>query len=268
MSYIMNIFQYTFMQNALIAILIAAIIGGIMGYLILLRRLAFAAHGLGHISFTGAAFALLLHISPIWGQFLSTLSAGFLIGLMGHTLQKREVTIAMVLSLMLGLGMLCLHFYNGSTNAATNLLFGDVLGVSMHSIQWMGIAACITLIILIIILRPLIFISLLPQLAEVKDISSRFLSILFMLLVAASVTLVNQIVGALLVFVLLIGPAAISFNLTQSFWKGIAVSVILAVLLSFSALISAFYADLPVSVCLTGWVVLFYGLSLIIKREE
>ena len=104
-------FQYDFMQHALMAILLASIIGGIMGYLILLRRLAFAAHGLGHISFTGATLALLLQISPIFGQFLSTLSAGFLIGLLGNSVQKRDITIAVVLSLMLGLGMLFLHFF-------------------------------------------------------------------------------------------------------------------------------------------------------------
>lgn len=262
MMNLFQIFHYDFMQHALIAILLAAIIGGVMGYLILLRRLAFAAHGLGHISFTGAAFALLINISPIWGQFFSTLSAGFLIGLMGNALQKRDVTIAMVLSFMLGLGMLFLHFYTGSSNAATSLLFGDVLGVSVTSIGWMAIAACITLLILAFILRPLVFASLSPQWADVKNISSKGLGIIFMLLVAAAVTLVNQIVGALLVFVLLIGPAAISFNITSSFWSGMVISVLIAVCLSIISLVTAFYANLPVSVCLTGLVTFFYAISL------
>lgn len=263
-----SLFHYDFMQHALIAILFAALISGVMGYLILLRRLAFAAHGLGHISFTGATFALLINISPLWGQFVSTLSAGFLIGLMGNALQKRDVTIAIVLSFMLGLGMLFLHFYTGSANAATSLLFGDVLGVSVTSIECMGFATCIILIILAFILRPLVFTSLSPQWADVKNISSKGLGIIFMLLVAAAVTLVNQIVGALLVFVLLIGPAAISFNITRSFWCGIIMSVLIAVFLSVISLITAFYANLPVSVCLTGWVTLFYALSLIFSRAS
>lgn len=257
-----NIFQYVFMQHALIAIVLASIVGGIMGYLILLRRLAFAAHGLGHISFTGATLALLLNLSPIIGQFLSTLSAGFLIGLLGNAIQKRDITIAVVLSLMLGLGMLFLHFYVGSANAATSLLFGDVLGVSVTELKWMGIATFITLAILAIILRPLVFMSISPQLAEAKGVSSKSLGIIFMLLVAASVTLVNQIVGALLVFVLLVGPAAISFNVTKSFWQGLMLSVFVAVLLSFLSLIIAFHLDLPVSVCLTGLVAIGYFLSL------
>jgi zinc/manganese transport system permease protein len=260
-------FQYDFMQQALIAILLASIIGGIMGYLILLRRLAFAAHGLGHISFSGAALALLVNVSPIYGQFLSTLLAGFLMGLLGNALHKRDVTIAVVLSFMLGLGMLFLHYYQGSSNAATNLLFGDVLGVSMTEIYWMVGAAITTILVLAIILRPLVFDSVAPQLAESKQVSSRLLGIIFMLLVAASVTLVNQIVGALLVFVLLVGPAAISFNITKSFWYGMLISVLMAVILSVLSLICSFYGDLPVSVCLTALVTLGYFISLCFSRR-
>lgn len=259
-------FHYDFMQQALIAILLASLIGGIMGYLILMRRLAFAAHGLGHISFSGAALALLTNVSPIYGQFLSTLLAGFLMGLLGNALHKRDVTIAIVLSFMLGLGMLFLHYYEGSSNAATNLLFGDVLGVSYTEIYWMTAAAIVTLIILSIILRPLVFDSVSPQLAEAKQVPSRLLGIIFMLLMAASVTLVNQIVGALLVFVLLVGPAAISLNLTSSFWTGVLVSVFIAVFLSVLSLVFSFYWNLPVSVCLTALVTLGYFCSLTFSR--
>lgn len=251
-------FQYDFMQHALMAVLLAALMGGIVGYLILMRRLAFAAHGLGHISFTGATLALLLQISPMIGQFLATLSAALLIGLLGENLQKRDIAIAMTLSLMLGLGMLFLHYYVGSANTATSLLFGDVLGVSPTEIKSMALVAVITLVVLGFILRPLILCSIAPQLAQAKGLPSKTLGIIFMLLVAASVTLVNQIVGALLVFVLLIGPAAISLNLTHSFWSGLTLSVVIAISSSVLALMASFYSNLPVSVCLTGIVFLFY----------
>ncbi len=260
------VFEYAFMQHALVAIILASLIGGVMGYLILLRRLAFAAHGLGHISFTGATLALLLQISPMLGQFVATLIAGFLIGLFGHALQKRDIAIAMVLSLMLGLGMLFLHYYVGSVNTATSLLFGDVLGVSVLEIKWMAVAGLLVLSVLAVILRPLVFSSITPQLAQAKGIPSKTLGVIFMLLVATAVTLVNQIVGALLVFVLLVGPAAISFNLTRSFWIGFFVSIVVAVVLAVLALIVAFYSDLPVSVALTGLVFVAYLMSAFCKR--
>lgn len=260
-------FQYDFMQHALVAVVLAAVIAGPMGYLILMRRLAFAAHGLGHISFTGATLALLLQISPMLGQFIATLSAGLLIGLGGESLQKRDITIAMVLALMLGLGMLFLHYYVGSANTATSLLFGDVLGVSPLEIKWMGGAAVLILLVLACILRPLVFCSLTPQWAEAKGLPAKKLGVLFMLLLAIAVTVVNQIVGALLVFVLLVGPAAISLNLTRSFWAGMIVSVAFAVMASVSALIFSFYSNLPVSVCLTTIVFLCYVLSVVFRRN-
>lgn len=259
-------FQYSFMQNALMAILLASVMGGTMGYFILMRRLAFAAHGLGHISFTGAALALLLQINPLWGQFLATLSAGFFMGLLGDTLQKRDVTIAVILALMLGLGMLFLHFYTGSTNVATSLLFGDVLGVSRDNLCWMAWMTVVNFLVLSLIARPLIFMSLSSQLAEAKQVPQKTLNVIFLLLVATAVTLVNQIVGALLVFVLLVGPAAISLNLTRSFWPGLSLSIVIAVVLGVLSLMIAFYADLPVSVCLTGLVCCGYFMSLLKKN--
>lgn len=260
----LELFQYSFMQNALIAILLASLIGGIMGYLILLRRLAFAAHGLGHISFTGAALALLLKISPILGQFFSTLSAGFLMGLSGRKAQ--DIATAIILSLMLGLGMLFLHFYTGSANTATSLLFGDVLGVSMLEIRWMVAASTMILLVLMLILRPLVFLTISPQFAEAKGVPSKALNIIFMLLVAISVTLVSQIVGSLLVFVLLVGPSAISLNLTHRFWPGLIASTLIAMLSSILSLVLAFYWNFPVSVCLTGLVAIMYFSSFILRK--
>lgn len=254
-------FQYSFMTHALIAMMLAGFIGGIVGYLLLMRRLAFAAHALGHISFTGATLSLLLRISPIIGEFIATLSGGLCISLLGESLQKRDVAIAMVLSMMLGLGVLFLHYYVGSADTATSLLFGDVLGVSTTEIQWMTAAVVATMITLGFILRPLVLCSIAPQIAEVKRLPSKKLGIIFMVLVAAAVTVVNQIMGALLVFVLLIGPAAISQHLTHSFWLGLILSVVTAITSSIFALVTAFYSNLPVSVCLTSIIFLLYLLS-------
>lgn len=250
-------FQYDFMQHALMAILLAGFIAGVVGYLTLLRRLAFAAHGLGHISFTGATLALLLGASPMLGQFGATLLAGLLIGVLGRGLEKRDIAIAMVLSLMLGMGMLFLHYYVGSANTAVALLFGDVLGVSPSEIKWMIYAALVILGVLAFILKPLLFASLAPETAQAKGVRTQCLGVMFMLILATTVTLVNQIVGVLLVFSLLIGPAAMSLQLTKRFWPGIALSVALSLFFSVLALILSFYTNWPVSVWLT--ILVFVG---------
>ena len=259
-------FQYEFMQHALVAIILAGLIAGVMGYLTLLRRLAFAAHGLGHISFTGATLALLLQVSPILGQFAATLCAGLLMGILGENLQKRDMAVAMVLSVMLGLGMLFLHYETQSANAATSLLFGNVLGVSLSQIQDMAIAAGLIVLILLGVLRPLVFASLAPAWSEARGVPNRALGILLMLLLALAVTLVSQIVGALLVFALLIGPAAISMQLTHRFWPGLLLSTVLAVAISVVALMLSFYTNWPVSVWLTLLVFAGYSLVCVVKR--
>ena len=259
-------FQYEFMQHALIAIVLAGLIAGLIGYLTLLRRLAFAAHGLGHISFTGATLALLLQSSPILGQFAATFCAGLMIGFWGEDLQKRDMAVAMVLSLMLGLGMLFLHYETQSANAATALLFGNVLGVSILEIKSMAIASTLIILILLVILRPLVFASVTPAWAEARGVPNRALGILFMLLLALAVTLVSQIVGALLVFALLIGPAAISMHLVHRFWPGLILSMFLSVVLSVAALILSFYSNWPVSVWLTMLVFVGYGLVYAVKK--
>ncbi len=259
-------FQYEFMQHALIAVVLAGLIAGLIGYLTLLRRLAFAAHGLGHISFTGATLALLLQTSPILGQFAATLCAGLMMGFLGENLQKRDMAVAMVLSLMLGLGMLFLHYETQSANAATALLFGNILGVSPIEIKSMAAAAILILLILLCVLRPLVFASIAPAWSEARGVPNRALGILFMLLLALAVTLVSQIVGALLVFTLLIGPAAISMHLVHRFWPGLILSMTLAVAFSIGALILSFYSNWPVSVWLTLLIFMGYGLVYGVKK--
>ncbi len=259
-------FQYEFMQHALIAIVLAGLIAGLVGYITLLRRLAFAAHGLGHISFTGATLALLLQVSPILGQFAATLLAGLMMGVLGENLQKRDMAVAMVLSLMLGLGMLFLHYQTASANAATSLLFGNVLGVSVMDLNAMAIAAGFIMLVLFSILRPLVFASLTPALSEAKGVPNQGLGILFLLLLALAVTLISQIVGALLVFVLLVGPAAMSIQLVHRLWPGLLLSMALSVAFSIAALGLSFYSNWPVSVWLTILVFVGYSLVCLVKR--
>ncbi len=261
-------FQYSFMQHALIALLLAGLLAGVMGYLTLLRRSAFAAHSLGHISFTGATLALLLNLSPMTGELGATVFAALLMGALGQKLYKRDLAIALVLSFMLGLGMLFLHWYVGSAHTAVSLLFGDVLGVSLPEIKSMAVLTGVVLISLGCLLRPLMLASVAPEWARAKGLSPRGLNIAFMVLLAVAVTLANQVVGILLVFGLLMGPAAISLQWTAHFWQGLVLSVVIALIASVAALMLAFYTNVPVSVALIGLVFVAYGFSSLLTRGK
>src|SRR5487761_88328 len=108
-----SMWQYNFMQNAFEAGTVVAIIAGIIGYFVVLRGSSFAAHGLSHAGFTGAAGAVLFGFNPIIGLFAFTLSGAFVMSALGRRAANRDVQVGVVLAFMLGLGLLFIALYKG-----------------------------------------------------------------------------------------------------------------------------------------------------------
>src|ERR1019366_2733398 len=154
------IFAYDFMRNAFMAGTIVAIIAGAVGYFVVLRRSSFAAHGLSHAGFTGAAGAVLLGINPILGLLVFTVGGALLMGSLGEHTTNRDVEIGTVLAFMLGLGILFISLYSGYATEAYSLLFGEILGISFTNVIITLIAGVFILIMLAAIYRPLVFTSL------------------------------------------------------------------------------------------------------------
>ena len=199
---------YGFMQNAFAAAGIVAVVAGAVGYFLVLREQTFAGHALGHIGFTGATGAVLIGIPPLWGLLAVTVIGGIGMGALGERLEGRDVAIGIVLAVALGLGLLFLHFFTAYANEATALLFGNVLGVDNSALVTLATLAAVSLIALAFIARPLIFASLQAELAEARGVPVRFVSVAFLVIVAIVVAECAQIVGVLLVFTLMVGPAA------------------------------------------------------------
>ena len=183
-------------------------------------------------------------------------------GLLGDRLTGRDVVIGMVLSLALGLGLLFLHFYTAYASAATSLLFGNVLGVSADSLWTLAALAAVSLTALGVIMRPLLFASLEPELAEAKGVPVRFVSTAFLMIVAIAVAECAQIVGILLVFTLMVGPAAAAQRLTTRLGSGIALAVALALAEAWGGLALAYFTDWPVSFWITALSGLVFAASL------
>ena len=139
-------------------------------------------------------------------------------GLLGERLQQRDVAIGIVLALSLGLGLLFLHFFTAYATQATALLFGNVLGVDAATVWTLLLLGIVAVAALAAIARPLLFASLQPELAEAKGVSLRLVSVLFLAIVALAVAECAQIVGVLLVFALMVGPAAAAQRVTTRFW--------------------------------------------------
>jgi zinc/manganese transport system permease protein len=240
---IASMFDYDFMRTALAAGTIAAIVAGSVGYFLVMRNLVFAGHALSHVGFAGATGAILIGISPFWGLLGLTVAAGIVMGLLGEDLRGRDIAVGVALSLSLALGVLFLHLYTSYATQATSLLFGNVLGVSQDALWYLVGLAVATLVSLSSISRPLLFATLDPELAEAKGVSLRLVSVLFLVIVAIAVAEAVQVVGILLVFALMVGPAAAAFRITAKLRLGMALSVVLAVTETWLGIALAYVTD-------------------------
>jgi zinc/manganese transport system permease protein len=245
-------FDYDFMRTAFMAGGVVAVVAGAVGFFLVLRNLAFAGHALSHVGFAGATGSLLIGVGALWGLLAFTLAAAVAMGLLGDRLRNRDVAVGVVLSLALGFGVLFLYLYTTSATEATAILFGNLLGVSIATLWSLLGLGVLTLAALAVIARPLLFATLEPELAEAKGVSLRLLSVLFLAIVAVAVAEAAQVVGVLLVFALMVGPAAAAQRFAARLGRGVALAVILAVAETWSGIALAYFTDWPT----TFWIVL------------
>ena len=262
-----QMFQYQFMQHAFEAGTIVAIIAGIVGYFVVLRRSSFAAHALSHIGFAGAAGAVLFGVSPVYGLLLFTSVGGSMMAALSPRAALRDVHIGTVLAFMLGIGVLFISLYTGYATEAYSILFGEILGISNSDVLLTLVAALIILSIIAVVYRPLLFASLDEDVAEAKGMPTFLLGIIFMILVAVATSIAVQVVGVLLIFSLMVTPAAIAQQLAKRPHKVVIISVAIALMATWLGLFVAFYEPYPVSFFITSIVFVLYLLVRFVYRR-
>jgi zinc/manganese transport system permease protein len=225
-----QLFQFHFMVNALRAATITAIVAGAAGWFVVFRRQAFAGHTLSVVAFPGAAGAIWLGVSAAWGYFGFCIAAATIIGLVPYTDDRRGFSeepaiVGVVQAFALACGFLFVMLYKGFLNGLDSLLFGTFLGVTDHQVIVLAAVAAAALVALAVMGRPLLFASVDPAVAAASGVPVRGLSIGFLIVVGIAVAEVSQITGALLVFALLIMPAATAQQLTARPALGLGLSV-------------------------------------------
>ena len=249
--------DYAFMRTAFEAGGIVAVMSGLVGYFLVLRGQTFAGHALSHVGFTGATGAVLFGLSPLAGLVGFTVLAGMAMGFLGERLAARDVAVGMMLSLAQGFGLLFLHFYTAYATQATALLFGNVLGVSPSALLSLVVLSVLSLAGLAVVSRPLLFASLQPELAEAKGVPMRVLSVAFLAIVGVAVAECAQIVGVLLVFTLMVGPAAAAQNLSARFGRGLALSALFALAEAWGGIALSWETNWPTSF----WITVLSGVA-------
>jgi zinc/manganese transport system permease protein len=251
-----QLFAFHFMQNAFVAGTLIALIAGAIGYFMVLRGQSFAGHALANVGFAGAMGAVLAGWPPVIGLLLCGLGAAIgidsLSGRLTQTRQGQDVAISIMQTFALGLGLLFFHLSTRHAAGIYATLFGTILGVSDRDVVLIALTATITLIGLILIARPLLFSSLDPDVASARGVPVRFLDRTFLILLAFAVAQAVQVVGILLIFALLVTPAAIAQALTARPIGGIGLSMLLALSFTWIGLAIAYFTPYPVGFFITS----------------
>lgn len=264
-----------FMRNAFLAGSLIAVSSGLVGYYVLLRRLTFASDALSHVGFAGAMVAAFMGINPFIGLFGSSIVVGVGMGQLGKTSgRSQDVAIGTVMAWVLGLGALFLGLYLSNPAANLNItigvgiLFGSIFGVDTQTAWIIAGVGAATSLVLLAMARPLLFASLDTEVAMARGLPVRLLGALFLILLGITVAEAVPAVGSLLVFALLVTPAASVQKIVTRPFIGLMLSAVLALLMVWIGLAIAFYLSYPVSFDISGLGFVIYLVALGIQQVQ
>lgn len=252
----MSLFSQHFMVNALLAGTIVAVVAGVLGWFMVLRRQSFAGHTLALVSFPGAAGAVLIGVSATAGYFTAAVAAALVIAAVprpasGSGRSQESAVIGTVQALSLACGALFVSLYGGFLNSLTGLLFGTFLGISDGQVAVLLVVGVAVLAVLAVIGRPLFFSTVDADVAAARRVPVGLLSTVFLVLLGAAAAEVSQITGALLVFALLVMPAAAAQRVTVHPGRSLALSIGLGLVTVWLGLVIAYYSVYPVGFFIT-----------------
>jgi zinc/manganese transport system permease protein len=251
------------MVNAYRAGSIIAVVAGVTGWFLVLRGQTFAGHTVAVAGFPGAAGAVLVGLGASWGYYGFCVAAALVIAVLaapgaGGPARDSALT-GVVQAFSLACGMLFVTLYHGFLNGVNALLFGAFLGITEHDVRMLALAAVPVLAVLAAIGRPLLFASVDPTVAAARGLPVRALGVVFLVVAGVVVAQVSQATGSLLVFALLVTPAATAQRLTARPALGLALSVAIALLVTWLGLGAAYFSPYPIgffitTFAFTGWV--------------
>lgn len=264
------LFTFPFMVNALEAGTIVAVLAAVVGWYMVLRRQSFAGHTLAVMAFPGAAGASLIGLPTTLGYYLACGGASlFMRGARGSVRRAagtETATIATVQTLGLAAGFLFLSLNNAVLGGTETLLFGTFLGVSRGQVLALLIIALASLALIALAARPLLLDTIDPEAARARGLPVKALDAGFLLLLAAAVAATSQITGALLVFGLLVAPAAAAQQLTMRPGLGLALSMLFALAIVWLGLGIAYFSIYPVGFYVTSIAFAVYLAARLARR--
>lgn len=266
LTYLQELWSYPFMVNAYQAGTVVAVAAGVMGWFMVLRRQTFAGHTLAVVGFPGAAGATLVGVSATYGYFAACIVAALVIAGIRRTGGHESAATGVVQAFALACGFLFVSLYKGFLNGADTLLFGSFLGITGGQVVILLVVTVVVLAAVAFVGRPLLFASVDPLVAQARGVPVRWLSVAFLVLLGAAVAEVSQITGSLLVFALLVMPAATAQALSARPATSLVLSVVVALVITWVGLGIAYFSVYPIGFYVTTIGFGLYVLAVVARR--
>ncbi len=250
-----------FMTNAFLAGLCIALAAGVMGYFTIARHSTFAAHALAHIGLPGATGAVLLGLPVSAGLGVFALGGALVIGALGKKASQREIATGTVLAFATGLGLFFARMSSSASQQMQSILFGSILTITDGQIIGFAIFDVLLLAVLAVIYRPLLFSSLDEQVAQAKGVPVGFMNICFMAIMAGVITIAVPAVGTLLIFALVITPAATANIIARSPFKAMVVATAICLISIWGGLVLSTMFPAPPSFIIVTISTLFWAIA-------
>jgi zinc/manganese transport system permease protein len=256
------------MVNAFRAGFAVALLAGVIGWFMVLRRQSFAGHSIAITGFPGAAAAVYLGVSATLGYFGFCVGSALVIALLargsGTGVGERahsSALIAVVQAFALALGAVFLSLYGGFLSSTSAFLFGDFLGITNADVLTLAAVSLGVLVAMAVIGRRLLFASIDPAVAVARGVPVRALNVVFLVLLGATVAEVSRLTGSLLVFALLVMPAATAQVLTARPGLSLLLTVVLGVFVTWFGLAWAYFGNQATGFTITSLAFACYVLA-------
>lgn len=222
------LFEYQFLQNAMLAGILASVVCGIIGVIVIEKKLVMMSGGIAHTSYGGVGLGYALGFEPIIGAFLFSICAAIGIGFIkrrGNT--SSDVIIGLFWSLGMALGILFIALMPGYPPDLSSYLFGNILSVTKFDLHLIIALTSIVAIVIVTLYHNWKAYLFDEEFASIIGMKTTFLDFLLLILIAMTVVVLIRVVGIILVLALLTAPAASASMLTSNLKKRMLYSILL-----------------------------------------
>ncbi len=241
-----SIFGYQFMQNAILTGVLGGIACSVIGVFVVLMHMPFIGVCMSHAAFAGAMLGLWLGFDPLIGAFVMSLLAAAIVGPLADRGELNpETSVGVIFSLMLGLSFLFIGLMPGTKSTALEILWGSILTNTRGDIILLAIVAVVIVALVLLFFKEIQATVFNRDMALSVGIPATIILYGILFLTGATITATLRSIGGILIFSLILNPAAAAYQLTYSMKKMFLLSALFGVLSSLVGLFLSYYFNLP-----------------------